>query len=425
VFGSIVRALVITIALLVGAGAAAQAAEARTASCLAPATGVTCHVWTGKVTFMGDGDTLYVDIAHDGLRSSLPVRITGINATEQTVYSNVASQRRGECHALEATARLEQLLQRNRFRVRLYAIDPESRSGNRLKRVVATKVRGRWRDLGRILVSEGHAVWLPGQREYAWNVDYERRAERASRRQLGIWNPTYCGAGPSDASPLKVTVNGDVSFLSDEWVRIRNLDPVNEVPLGGWWVRDSALNKFVFPDWATLPGGESLTLYVGEGADTWTEFYWQRRKPVFGNIGPYGDGDSAFLVDPQGDVRAWMTYPCVTQCTDPYQGMLKVSAKPRGREYVTVSNVGSITVDLDGYQLRSPPYSYPFPPRDSILEPGEQMRIWTGGDPGEDTRLEKHWGETGAFLNNGGDRVRLASLRGVVLDCYAYGTGTC
>jgi endonuclease YncB( thermonuclease family) len=424
VFGSIVRALVITIVTLLGAGVAAQAAEARIASCLAPATGVTCHVWSGKVTFMGDGDTVYVDIANDGSRSSVPVRLTGINANEQTVYSNVASQRRGECHSLEATARLEQLLGRNRWKVRLYAIDPESSSGRRLKRVVATRVGGRWRDVGRILITEGHAVWLPGQREYAWNVDYARRAERAASKQLGIWSPTYCGVGPSDASQLKVTVNGDVRFLSDEWVRIRNLDPVNEVNLGGWWVRDSALNRFVFPDWATLPPGESLTVRVGEGAHTWTEFFWGRRKPLFGNIGPYGDGDTAFLVDPQGDVRAWMSYPCVGECTDPYQGAVKVTAKVRGREYITVSNVGAFAVDLDGYRLQSPPYSYPFPPG-SVLQPGEQMRVWTTGDPGEDSALEKHWGETGAFLNDGGDRVRLSSLRGIVLDCYAYGTGTC
>ena len=149
------------------------------------------------------------------------------------------------------------------------------------------------------------------------------------------------------------------------------------------------------------------------------------RKQLFGNIGPNGDGDSAFLVDPQGDIRSWVSYPCLSDCTDPYQGALKVSAKPRGREYVTVSNVGGFSVDLDGYQLKSPPYAYTFPARDSILEPGEQMRIWTTGDPGEDTRLEKHWGETGAFLNNGGDKVRLASLRGTVLDCYTWGSGTC
>ena len=38
------------------------------------------------------------------------VRMTGFNAMEQTVYSSIASRRRGECHALEATSRLEQLI---------------------------------------------------------------------------------------------------------------------------------------------------------------------------------------------------------------------------------------------------------------------------------------------------------------------------
>jgi endonuclease YncB( thermonuclease family) len=421
---SIVRALLVTILVLLGAGAAAQAAEARAGACLPPASALICNVWSGKVTFVGDGDTVYVDIAGDGRKSSVPVRMTGINTTEQTVYSRIASQRRGECHSLEATARLEQLLRLNRFRVRLYALDPASVSGRRLKRVVATKVRGAWRDVGRILITEGHAVWLPGSREYAWNVDYARRAERAATARIGIWNPTYCGLGPSDESPLKVTVNGSVRFLWDEWVRVRNLDPVNTVYLGGWSVRDSALNRYVFPDWATLPGGESLTMYVGEGTDTWTEFFWNRRQQLFDNIGPNSHGDAAYLVDPQGDVRAWMTYPCVSACVDPYQGALKVTAKVRGREYVTISNVGSVAVDLDGYQLQSPPYSYPFPVG-SVLQPGGQMRVWTTGDPAEDTPLEKHWGETGAFLNDGGDRVRLSSLRGIVLDCYAYGTGTC
>ena len=170
--------------------------------------------------------------------------------------------------------------------MRLYALDAASASGRRLKRVMATRVRGRWRDVGRILITEGHAVWLTGSREHAWNADYARRAERAAAKQLGIWNPTYCGLGPSDASPLKVTVNGSVRFLWDEWVRIRNLDPVNDVHLGGWSVRDSALNRYVFPDWATLPPGEWLTVYVGEGTDTWTEFFWNRRKQLFDNLRP-------------------------------------------------------------------------------------------------------------------------------------------
>jgi endonuclease YncB( thermonuclease family) len=424
VFRSIVRSLVVTITALLGAGLAAQAAEARTGPCLPPASAHVCHVWTGKVTYVGDGDTIYVDVAGDGIRRSQRVRLTGINATEQTVYSSNPAHRRGECHALEATARLEQLIRRGRWRVRLYALDPASRSGRRLRRVLAVKMNGRWRDAGRRLITEGHAVWLPNRQEFAWNLDYGRRAERAAEQQLQLWDPAGCGTGPSHGVPLKVTVNGSVRFLSDEWVRVRNLDPAAEVNLGGWSVRDSALNRFFFPEWATLPPGESLTLYVGDGIHTWTEFFWARSGPVFDNIGADARGDGAYLVDPLGNFRARMTYPCLRACTDPYQGALEVTAKPRGREYVTVANVGSVAVDLDGYQLQSPPYSYPFG-RDAVIQPGERMRVWTTGDPAEDTRLEKHWGETGPILNNGGDKVRLSSLRGVVLDCFTWERGRC
>ena len=56
---------------------------------------------------------------------------------------------------------------------------------------------------------------------------------------------------------------------------------------------------------------------------------------------------------------------------------------------------------------------------------GEEMRIYVVGDPAEDTALEKSWGEIGPILNNGGDKVRLSSLRDILIDCYAYGTGAC
>jgi hypothetical protein len=135
-------------------------------------------------------------------------------------------------------------------------------------------------------------------------------------------------------------------------------------------------------------------------------------------------GDGAYLFDPQGDLRASMTYPCVRACADPYAGAVKVTAKPAGREYVTVQNVAAFAIDLYGYRLESPPYGYAFP-RDSVLQPGESMRVWITGDPAEDTRLEKSWGETGAILNNRGDKVRISSFRGIVLDCYTYGSGRC
>jgi endonuclease YncB( thermonuclease family) len=376
------------------------------------------------VTYVADGDTFFVDLFGDRSRRTYSVRITGINTMEQTAYGPVAARRAGECHALEATARLEQLLKRARWRVRLTSLDPSARSRNRMRRAVAVRLKRRWVDVGQRLMAEGHALWLPNRRENAWNADYARHGEYAASKQRGIWNPTYCGLGPNDESQLRVTVNGDQRLAGGEWVRIRNLDPVNTVPLGGWWLRDSSLQRYTFPDWVTLPPGETVTVYVNEGVDTWTELFWGLSSTVFDNTGAGGMGDGAYLFDPHGDLRAYMTYPCTRACADPYAGALEVTAKPAGREWVTVTNVASYAVDLDGYKLSSPPYGYAFP-RGSVLQPGEEMRIYTTGDPAEDTALEKYWGEVGPILNNGGDKVRLSSLREIQLDCYAYGSGSC
>jgi endonuclease YncB( thermonuclease family) len=428
-------ALCLIALVLAAAGALAvppEAAQARVGSCLAPGFTAPCTVWYGKVTFVGDGDTIYVDVNGDRSSKSYSVRMTGLNATEQYVYTSNPKARRGECHSLEATARLESLIRRSRNKVRLAAMDPASHSRNRMRRSVAVKLRGRWRDVSRILVSEGHALWLPNANEWAWNAGYSTLAERAAAAQRGIWSPTYCGLGPSDASPLRVLVNADADgddhdFINGEWIRIRNLDTVNEVHLGGWWVRDSALRRYTFPEWATLPPGETLTVYAGDGTDTWTEFFWDQKGPVFENPKLTGEkimGDGAYLFDPQGDLRAWMQYPCREACTDQYAGAVKVTAKPQGREHVTVRNVASFAIDLDGYRLQSPPYTYAFP-RDSVLQPGEAMEIEVLGDPAEDSRLQKHWGEVGPILNNGGDRVKLTSFREVVLDCYSFGNASC
>ena len=51
--------------VLAALAVAPAAAEARTGSCLAPGVEALCTVWTGKVTYIGDGDTIYVDVKGD------------------------------------------------------------------------------------------------------------------------------------------------------------------------------------------------------------------------------------------------------------------------------------------------------------------------------------------------------------------------
>src|SRR3954454_313072 len=82
------------------------------------AHGPRCLIWTGKVTFVADGDTVDVKLNGGGTRRG---RLISINATEVTRYSHKPSRRRGECHAVQATNRLERMIRKSHWRVRLLA----------------------------------------------------------------------------------------------------------------------------------------------------------------------------------------------------------------------------------------------------------------------------------------------------------------
>ena len=419
------------IALLAAVAAPASADAAKRAQCLLRNSGPSCYLWTGKVTFIADGDTVYVDIDGDGSRKRYPVRITGINAMEQTTYSSRASARRGECHAVEATARLDQLLRGTKYKVRLYAQDPASRSQKRLRRSVAVRVKGRWTDVGRVMLSEGHAIWLPNHREYAWNRDYSILQLRAQRAQLNLWDYDACGIGPAEGAQMRLLVNWDADGDDNldpngEWVRITNLDPVNPLPLGGWWLRDSALRRIVLPGYATVPPGGHITIYDGIGDDTESEFYWGLNQPAFENVtrDEKAMGDGAYLFDPEGDLRASQIYPCREGCTDQNRGNIAIGAKYRGRESIQLTNTSAAPIDLEPYRLISKPYSYAFAPG-SIVQPGETMRVRLYEGDGEDQPLTRYWATNGPILNNGGDMIQLRRFDDVLVTCTAWGSRSC
>ena len=118
-------------ALLALVLAPAAHALPRQGSCTLQPGSPPCLVWTGKVTWISDGDTVDVDVDGDGTRTPVTVRLIGIQAMEQSRYSAVASRRRGDCHAVAATDRLEKLLRRSHMRVRLAAQDPDAKSFGR------------------------------------------------------------------------------------------------------------------------------------------------------------------------------------------------------------------------------------------------------------------------------------------------------
>ena len=420
-----------SVAIGAAGGLAASAEAARKAPCV-PGTGSpTCTIWTAKVTFVADGDTIEVDIDGDRTSRRARVRITGIQAMELTRYSSKPSRRRGECHAREATARLERLVKRGRGKVRLAAQNRRSRTGSRIRRAVAVKIGGRWVDVGEVLVREGHALWLPNSDEYAWNRRYSELAERAAAGGSRLWDRDACGGAAASEPQLRLWAKWDADGVdgdnvNGEWAKIKNLDPSREVSLAGWWFRDSHHRRYTFPAWAKIPAGATITVRVGRGASAGDTFFWGLRKPVFENAGDDGRsmGDGAYLFDPQGDMRASMMYPCRVVCADPLRDALVVTAQASGRELVTIKNVSGSAVDLEGYQLENSPFSYDFGPR-TILAPGATLVLDVGGSALQDTLGLKHWARVGNILNDDSDVVALRNFAGTVLACDAWGAAAC
>ena len=420
----------IALALVLVAGLQAAAADVATAKqgrCPAGAPGTVCHLWDGRVTFIGDADTMSVDIWGDGTTKPVRVRLTGINAMEQTFYTNRPEERTGECHANEATARLEALVAAAKGRVRLAAQNPASRSGARMRRAVSVKIDSKRRDLSRTLAREGHALFLSNNAEWAWNRAISIYAQRAAAWRANLWNPEYCAAGPAANVRLWVNPEPEGPDEENEWVKVRNLDPVKPLPLGGWWVRDSALRRYTFPSTAVVPPGGTVTVWTGEGIGTASDFFWGYQKGVFDRyIKERGNGDGAYLFDPNGDLRASMQYPCRFMCDDPLKGAVRITVKYRGSEHITLRNRTSTAIDLDNYRLESKPHAYVFE-GDSVLQPGEALRLVVRGDPDNDVHGRKYWGKPGPILGNKGDRIALMTLNYIRTGCKAWGhsAGSC
>ncbi len=303
--------LALALALLAATPASAQVAGG---PCF-PGSPATCRFWAGKVTSVADGDTIDVDIDGDG-SGPRRVRLIGINATELSRYSRTATRRRGACHAVEATARLEALLRAGRNRVRLAAIDPASMSNTRLRREVSVRLDGRWVDTGAVLVAEGHALWLPDRVEWAWNTTYRVLAQQAAARRVRIWNPSACGTRHAPDVSLTFEINrdapgNDALNVNGEWIRIGDPSPA-PVDLSGWRVGFAGVRTLRFPVGTVLPAGGSVFVHMGVGVNGGADFYWGSGHAMYPNA-PQGDGrgrgDGTYLFDPQGNVRGFSLFP--------------------------------------------------------------------------------------------------------------------
>jgi len=427
--------LLLSLAFVSVAAPAAQAKPPAGGKCRMDGTGPNCKFWYGKVSFVADGDTFDFDVDGDGSRRLSRIRVTGINAMEHSVYSRDPKRRRGACHALAATARLEQLIRASRWRVRLAAQHASSRTGKRLRRQVSVKIGGRWTDAGAILMAEGHTLWLPNGKEWAWNRQYAALAQQAASQRLRLYNPAACRVGPQQDVPIQVWANWDSDGpdgrdLNDEWIKVKNLS-AQPLDLSGWRVRDSFLRKYIFKRGTTVAPGRSIYVHSGRGQDRPEHKYWRLQGTAFENVShdARATGDGAYLYDPHGDLRASFIYPCIGPCeADPAIGAIKLHVQPKKPESMTLTNVGASPIDLEGYVLKvhqGSVFSHVFNfAAGTIISPGERLTVWAARRA-TTSRLELSWQKPGYMLRDSGNAVDLRNLNDVLIDCYAWGSGRC
>lgn len=390
---------------------------------------------TGRVTAVADGDTIWVNLAGDGTKRPVRVRLAGIQATE-TRHSNLNNSRNW-CHGVQAAKALRKLVQNRR--VQLRGVRADSRSLGRPLRYVFVRSGGRWVDVQRILLQQGHVMSLTLENENTNDAAYGLLAQRAATTGRGLWNTTTCGAGPQQSVPLRTWVHWDAEGNdgqnpNGEYVVVENRSATETLNLGGWMVRDTSQAWYRFPSSARIAPNSFVRLFVGRGTDSAQAFHWNLGKPLFSNPSDApGTTEFAVLMDPRGDFRSWATYPCRITCADPLLGKVRVTGvladvpgddnRFVNGEWARLTNTSPSAVRLSGYYVAFGPYlTYTFSPT-RVLGAGETLTVRMGR--GEATADTVYLGSDRSRLSNTGGTAELRSWGGKRLSCLAWGASRC
>ncbi len=229
-----------------------------------------------------DGDSLKVEIA--GKADDL--RLVGVNAPELD-----------ECGGEIAKIALAELVA-DGSDIEL-VLDPENerdRFGRLLGELTASGA-----PVGARLVELGVAVPLGGS-----SAVLHPEALAASKQGIGIWGQTWCeGAqiGLVIASFVPDPAGADDEDGAGEFIELSGSGP-EPLSLAGWGLRDeSSSNRFVF-DGGVLGPGQTIRIYSTCGNDTGDTRYWCSPTSVWSN-----SGDTAFLIDPAGNVAGFRFSP--------------------------------------------------------------------------------------------------------------------
>ncbi len=398
----------------------------------------------GKVLRVTDGDTFLGDIPAEG-SSRARVRLSGVQAME-----------RGECHADDAERLLRQLLPHNSA-VTVKARSKTSRVPNHKEsepRPLRLAFNAQGVDVQDELLRAG--VVLPNlmRRETINQDTYWRTAQEAALAGVGLFDTDSCGTGPSQEAQLRLMVNynadgNDRENQNGKYARILN-EGATPVDLGaGFGLRTAKHAMYKFPAGTVVqPGGEVL-VHQGQGRDGGGHFYWgnyratstaeQTEKVQVGDtftnpaVSRYKMG-GAYLVDRDGDLRAWTLYPCQVDCANPLAGQVDMSViyDPDGNEnldpnseQIQLRPANGAPIDLSYHVLEVGEGEVLEFPAGSVVQPGETMTVHVGR--GTPTRLHQYLGRDDSILPNFGKgaRVVLRTHETQRVTCFAWGATTC
>ena len=408
--------------------------------------GTAAYAYTGKgkVLRVTDGDTFLGDVPAEG-SSRARIRLSGVQAME-----------RGECHADEAERLLRQLLPR-KTAVTVRARSKSSRVPNKKEsepRPLRLAFNSRGQDVQEELLRAG--VVLPNlMRNETINQDkYWVTAQQAASAGVGLWDTDACGVGPSQEAQLTLMVNynadgNDRQNPNGKYARILNVG-TSVVDLGqGFALRTAKHAMFRFPPGTRIQPGGEVILHQGSGADGNGHFYWgnvrasfsgeQAEKPEVGDtftnpdVSRYKMG-GAYLVDRDGDLRAWTLYPCQLNCSNPLQGRVDMNViyDPDGNEnldpnseVILLRPIGGTPIDLSYHVLEVGEGEVLEFSAGSVVQPGETMTVHVGR--GGASRLHHYLGRDNSILPNFGKgaRVVLRTHESQRVTCFAWGATSC
>jgi micrococcal nuclease len=240
------------------------------------------------VTRVVDGDTVDVETLSGGRET---VRLIGINTPES-----------GECFSEEATLALGALLADEVITMTADVSDRDQYG--RLLRYL-------WLDRGvfvnEIMVRGGYAQARDYPPDSLYAAEIVAAQESAQADAIGIWAQDACG--PATRADLRVIEvlsdppGSDTDNLEGEWVDIVN-GGFTEISMRGWVLKDeSSRHRYAFPDDFVIAPQGVVRIRTGCGPDDDETLYWCNGSAIWNNT-----GDTAFLLDPKGNIVTFYRY---------------------------------------------------------------------------------------------------------------------